>query len=82
MNDFEADSSKAYLQDAPKGKEETIEKRILEKHKLKSFGKIKQDQIQIVISNKEHDEKLANNIIRTVQSNFDTQMYITVKFQS
>lgn len=65
-----------------KGKEETIEKSILEKHKLKSFVKIKQDQIQIVISNKEHDEKLANNIIRTVQSNFDTQMYITVKFQS
>ena len=70
-----------------KGKEETIEniqwfRSILEKHKLKSFVKIKQDQIQIVISNKEHDEKLANNIIRTVQSNFDTQMYITVKFQS
>ena len=59
-----------------------FEKSILEKHKLKSFVKIKQDQIQIVISNKKHDEKLANNIIRTVQSNFDTQMYITVKFQS
>lgn len=65
-----------------KGKEETIEKCISDNHKLKSFVKIKQDQIQVVISNKEHDEKLANQIIRTVQSNFDTQMYITVKFQS
>lgn len=65
-----------------KGKEETIEKSILENHKLKSFVKIKQDQIQVVISNKEHDEELANKIIRTVQSNFETRMYITVKFQS
>lgn len=65
-----------------KGKEEEIEKAIEKNHKLKSFVKIKQDQVQVVISNKEHDEKLANSIIRTVQSNFETRMYITVKFQS
>lgn len=65
-----------------KGTEEVIEKSISENHKLNSFVKIKQDQVQVVISNKEHDENLANSIIRTVQSNFDTRMYITVKFQS
>ena len=65
-----------------KGKEEEIENAIKENHKLNSFVKIKQDQVQVVISNKEHDEVLANNIIRTVQSKFDTRMYITVKFQS
>ena len=64
-----------------KGKEEAIEKAIEENHKLKSFVKIKEDQVQVVISNKDHDEKLANSIIRTVQSNFETQMFITVKFQ-
>ncbi len=65
-----------------KGKEEEIEKSIYENHKLKSFVKIKQDQVQVVISNKEHNEQLANQIIRTVQNNFETRMYITVKFQS
>ncbi len=65
-----------------KGKEEEIEKSILENHKLKSFVKIKGDQVQVVISNKKHDEVLANSIIRTVQKGFETRMYITVKFQS
>ena len=65
-----------------KGKEEEIEKSISENHKLKSFVKIKGDQIQVVISNKQHDEALANSIIRTVQKSFETRMYITVKFQS
>lgn len=65
-----------------KGKEETVEQAILDEHKLKSFVKIKEDQVQVVISNKEHDEQLANKIIRTVQNNFDTRMFITVKFQS
>ena len=65
-----------------KGKEEEIENSISTNHKLKSFVKIKQDQVQVVISNKEHNEELANKIIRKVQSNFENQMYITVKFQS
>lgn len=64
-----------------KGKEETIEQAILDNHKLKSFVKIKEDQVQVVISNSEHNEQLANQIIRTVQSNFDTRMFITVKFK-
>lgn len=64
-----------------KGKEETIEQAILDNHKLKSFVKIKNDQVQVVISNKDHDTKLANQIIRTVQSNFESRMFITIKFK-
>ena len=64
-----------------KGKEQNLEKKILETYNLKSFVKIKNDQIKIVISSNKHDTKLANDIIRTVQSSFDKQMYITVKFQ-
>ena len=65
-----------------KGKEQEIEQAIRENHKLNSFVKIKADQVQVVISNKEHDEILANKIIRTVQSKFESRMFITVKFQS
>lgn len=64
-----------------KGKEEKLEKLILDTYKLQAFVKIKNDQISIVIANKEHSDSLANNIIRTVQKEYENQMYITVKFQ-
>ena len=64
-----------------KGKEENIEKLIEEKFGYKSFVKIKNDNINVTISNKTHDVKLANQIIRSIQSNYTNKMYITVKFQ-
>lgn len=63
-----------------RGEEEQIEKQILETYKLKSFVKINNSQIRVVIDSKEHDATLANNIMRTVQSNYGNQMYISVKF--
>lgn len=65
-----------------KGKEDEIEKKIKETHKLESFVKINGDQISVVIASNDHSNEIANNIIRTVQSLFDTRMYITVKFQN
>lgn len=64
-----------------KGEEEKIENQILNTYKLKSFVRIKDGQIRVVLEGKEHSVELANNIIRTVQSNFEEQMYISVKFQ-
>ncbi len=64
-----------------KGEEEKIENQILNTYKLKSFVRIKDGQIRVVLEGKEHNVELANNIIRTVQSNFEEQMYISVKFQ-
>lgn len=65
-----------------KSEEEKIEQQIKETHNLDSFVKIKDDTISIVIASAEHDSNLANNIIRTVQSLFDEEKYITVKFQN
>lgn len=65
-----------------KGKEEEIEAKIKDTHKLESFVKIDGDQISIVIASNDHSTELANKIIRTVQSMFNTRMYITVKFQN
>lgn len=65
-----------------KSEEEKIEQQIKESHNLDSFVKIKDDTISIVIASAEHDSSLANNIIRTVQSLFDEEKYITVKFQN
>ena len=65
-----------------KGREQAIEKTIYERHELKSFVKIKNDQVRVVVVATEHDAVLANNIIRTVQESFKEQMYITVKFKN
>lgn len=63
-----------------RGEEEQIEKQILDAYNLKSFVKINNSQIRVVVDSKEHDVTLANNIMRTVQSNYGNQMYISVKF--
>jgi len=62
--------------------EEKIENKIKEEFNKKAFVKIDNNQIRIVIASSEHDTELANNIMRSVQSDFDTKMYISVKFQS
>jgi stage III sporulation protein AH len=65
-----------------KGKEQELEEKILTEFKVKSFVEINSDQIKIVINSKEHNATLANNIMRSVQSQYKEKMYITVKFES
>ena len=64
-----------------KGKCEAIEKLINDNFNFKSFVKIKNDTISVTISNKTHDTKLANQIIRKIQEQYTNKMYITIKFQ-
>lgn len=64
-----------------KGKENALETLILNTYNLKSFIKIKDDQINVVISSKDGSYKDANNIIRTIQNEFTEKKYITVKYQ-
>ena len=64
-----------------RSEEEKLQTQIKENYKLNSFVKIKGNQIQILINSKEHSSSLANNIMRTIQSNYENSKYITVKFQ-
>ncbi len=64
-----------------KGKESALEALILKTYNLKSFIKIKDDKINVTISAKDNSYESANNIIRTIQKEFDEKMYITVKYQ-
>ena len=80
------DKNKAYekikeLNDV-RGEEEKLETQIKETHDLNSFIKIVNSQIQVTVDSKKHDQTLANNIMRTIQSNYDESKYITVKFQN
>jgi stage III sporulation protein AH len=80
------DKNKAYekikeLNDT-RGEEEKLESQIKETYKLDSFIKITDNQIKVTVNSSEHSESLANNIMRTIQSNYDESKYITVKFQT
>ena len=62
--------------------EETFEQKIKDTYKLSAFVKVSGDQIRVVVDSKEHDMKLANSIMRTIQESYDKKMYISVKFNS
>ena len=63
------------------GEEETLEKQIKEKLDLDSFVKIDEKNIEVVAVKEKHDNSIANNIMRLVQSNYEEKMYITVTFK-
>ena len=62
-------------------KEELLEEKIKNALGLDSFIKIDGDQIRVVVNSEEHNSNLANQIMRTVQDNFDTKQYISVQFK-
>lgn len=63
------------------GKEETIEKKIKQELDLSCFVKIDKENISAVCISSKHDNKLANNIMRLIQKEYENKMYITVKFE-
>ena len=58
-----------------------LEKLIKKEYDLNSFVKIDNNTITVVAAKKKHDVTLANNIMRSIQSEFDTKQTITVKFE-
>ena len=62
-------------------KEELLEEKIKIAHNLDSFIKIDGDQIRVVIDSDDHSSSIANNIMRTIQNNFDTKQYISIQFK-
>ena len=64
-----------------KGKETSLEELILKEYKIKSFIKISGDKINVTIPTKDGSYEKANQIMRTIQKEFDKKQYITVKYQ-
>lgn len=65
-----------------KGKELELEEKIMSEFKIKSYIEINNDQVKVTINSNEHGASLANDIMRSIQNEFDEKMYITVKFES
>lgn len=63
------------------GIEENYEKKLKKEYGLDCFTKIDNPDITVICVSDKHDTTLANNIMRTIQKNYDTGMNITVKFQ-
>lgn len=64
-----------------RAEEETLEEKVKKEFSLDSYVKIDGNSIKITINSEEHDTTLANKIMRSIQSNYDTNKYITVQFQ-
>ena len=80
------EKNKAYeklkLIEQNKGKEESLEDKIKSEFNLNSYVKINNNQIKITVVESKHNYELANNIIRSIQEEYNEKKYITVKFQS
>lgn len=67
--------------DDVKAKEEELEKKLKDELKLDSFIKIDNSNISVTVKKQDHDYSLANNIMRLIQNEYQSKMYISVKFQ-
>lgn len=79
------EKNNAYLQlkqlNELKGQEESIEKEIKTNYNLDAFAKVDNDEISIIVIKEEHDVKLANEIMRLIQDNYEEKKVISVKFE-
>ena len=64
-----------------KAEEKELETKLKDTYQLQTFIKINGDQIKVVVDSDTHDVTLANNIMRTIQENYENKMYITVQFK-
>ena len=65
-----------------KVEEERIEKKLSDTFNLTSVVSIDADTIKVVALSNQNDTTLANNVMRTIQNDFENKMYISVKFEN
>ena len=73
--------NKMKLLDINSGTEEDINNKIKKEFNFEAFTKIDGDKIKVTVKSSKKDKKVANQIMRFVQSNFDSKKYITVEFK-
>jgi len=63
-----------------KGKETYLEDKLQNNLKIESLVEINNDNIIVTIASNEHNVKIANDIMRSVQEEFEDRKNITIKF--
>ena len=61
--------------------ESALEEKIKKEFGIDSFININNNNVKVVAVKKDHDVTLANNIMKSIQSEFDNKMSITVQFE-
>ena len=64
-----------------KTKEKDLETKIEEIHKLKSFVKIEDNNVKVIINSDKQSIELANKIMRTVNEYLENNINVTVEFK-
>ena len=64
-----------------KSEEASLEKKIKDSFNISSVVTVDGDKINVVASKTDHTKELANNIMRTIQDNYENKMYVSVKFE-
>lgn len=63
------------------GEEEKLENKIKENFNIESFIEINNNEINIIAISNTHDVKLANDIMRAIQEEYENKVYVTVSFK-
>ena len=64
-----------------KGKETYLEDKIKNNYNINSYVEINTDNIKVTISSNEHNKKIANDIMRSIQEEFEDKKNIIIKFE-
>ena len=64
-----------------KGKETYLEDKIKNNYKINSYVEINADNIKVTVSSTEHSKKIANDIMRSIQEEFEDKKNIIIKFE-
>ena len=64
-----------------KSEESNLEKKIKDSFNISSVVTVDGDKINVTAAKKDHTKELANNIMRTIQDNYENKMYVSVKFE-
>lgn len=62
--------------------EEALENKIKDTYNLTSVIRIDGDKIKVVALSNEPSTNLANNVMRTIQGEYQDKMYVSVKFEN
>ena len=75
----------AYLKlkyiDEVQGQEDILKKKIKDNFSLNSFVKIDNKNISVVILKKDHDTKLASEIMKCIEDEYEDKVFVSIKFQ-
>lgn len=63
------------------GNEEKLEKKVKEKLGIETFIEINNNEINVIGISNNHDVSLANDIMRCIQEEYKTKVYVTVSFK-